>query len=124
VAPNERPPVCRVMDYGKWRYLQKKKQKGKPQHEVHLKEIRLRPKTDKHDRETKLAKAKEFIAKGDRVQFTMMFRGRERFHPELGTEILREVTALLGDQIKVERTPTFEGRRLIMVVAPAKPVTR
>ncbi len=120
VAPNERPPVCRLMDYGKWRYQQKKKQKTKPQHEMQLKEIRLRPKTDKHDRETKLGRAREFIAKGDRVQFTMMFRGRERFHPEIGMDIFREVAAELGDTIKVERPPMFEGRRLIMIVSPMK----
>ena len=120
VAPNERPPVCRLMDYGKWRYQQKKKQKGKGQHETHLKEIRFRPKTDKHDRNTKLLRAREFLNRGNRVQFTMLFRGRERFHPEIGMDIFRELVAELGDQIKVERPPAFEGRRLIMTLAPAK----
>jgi translation initiation factor IF-3 len=120
VAPNERPPVCRMMDYGKWRYQQKKKQKGKPQHETQLKELRLRPKIDKHDLDTKMGRARQFLSRGDRVQFTMLFRGRERFHPDIGIEMFRELLAQLGDQIKVERQPTFEGRRLIMMVAPAK----
>ncbi len=120
VAPNERPPVCRLMDYGKWRYQQKKKQKGKVVHETQLKEVRFRPKIDKHDRDTKMAKVKEFLSRGDRVQLTMLFRGRERFHSEIGLEMFRGVMTELGEQVKVERAPSFEGRRLIMTLAPAK----
>ena len=77
VAPNVRPPVCRLMDYGKWKYLQKKN--VKKHHEQQTKEVRLRPKTDTHDRQIKINRAIEFFTKGDKVQFTMVFRGRERF---------------------------------------------
>ncbi len=120
VAPNERPPVCRMMDYGKWKYLQKKKQKQKPPHETQLKEVRFRPKIDKHDRETKMGRVRDFLARGDKVQLTMLFRGRERFHPEIGKEIFDALVAELGDGVKVERHPRFEGRRMTMTVAPAK----
>ena len=120
VAPNERPPVCRMMDYGRWKYLQKKKQKQKPPHETQLKEVRFRPKIDKHDRETKMGRVRDFLARGDKVQLTMLFRGRERFHPEIGKEIFDSLVAELGESAKVERFPRFEGRRMTMTVAPAK----
>ncbi len=120
VAPNERPPVCRLMDYGKWRYQQKKKYKQKPPHESQLKEVRFRPKIDKHDRETKMGRVRRFLDRGDKVQLTMLFRGRERFHPELGLELFKEMVAELGEGVKIERQPRFEGRRMTMMIAPAK----
>ncbi len=120
VAPNERPPVCRMMDYGRWKYLQKKKQKQKPPHESQLKEVRFRPKIGVHDRETKLGRVRDFLARGDKVQLTMLFRGRERFHPEIGVEMFKEMLVEFGDKVKVEREPRFEGRRLIMTIAPVK----
>jgi len=119
VAPNERPPVCRIMDFGKYKYSLKRKKKQK-HHEQKLKEIRIRLKTGDHDREIKVNRAIKFLDAGDKVQFTLIFRGRERFHPELGQEILKGVLAGLGDKVKVERLPRSEGWRMTMVVTPVK----
>jgi translation initiation factor IF-3 len=119
VAPNVRPPVCRIMDYGKWKYYQKKN--IKKHHEQQMKEVRLRPKTDDHDRDIKLNRAMDFLKKGDKVQFTMVFRGRERSHREIGFDTFKEILAGLGDQVKVERPPSMDGRHMVMVVTPAKP---
>ncbi|NLX23342.1 MAG: translation initiation factor IF-3 [Phycisphaerae bacterium] len=118
IAPTERPPVCRIMDYGKFKYGQKRrKQKSREQK---LKEIRLHPDIGDHDRNIKLNQAVGFIEKGDKVQFTMIFRGRERFHQNLGFEMFNSIVEGLGERAKVERPPRSEGRRLIMVIAPAK----
>jgi len=119
VSPNERPPVCKIMDYGKHKYVQAKKQKQK-HHERKTKEIRLRPKTDPHDRQIKLERARSFLDHGDRVQFTMMFRGRERFHAEAGYEAFNDILSALADSAKIEQPPRLQGRRLTMVLAPAK----
>jgi len=116
VAPNERPPVCRIMDYGKFKYHQKKHHKKR--HEQQLKEVRLRPKTDKHDRMIKLNRALQFLAEGDKVQFTIQFRGRERAHREIAVAILQQLLAELGERAKTERPPSMDGRNLIMIVAP------
>lgn len=117
----ERPPVCRIMDYGKFKYDRKKRQKaGSGGHVIVLKEIRLRPKTDVHDRRIKLSRAKRFLAEGNKVQFTMLFRGRERFNREYAREIFDDILAECGDAIKVERAASMEGRRMTMVVSPAK----
>lgn len=118
VAPTERPPVCRIMDYGKFKYSQKKKKQK--HHEQKLKEVRLHPKTSDHDREIKVAQAVGFLDKGDKVQFTMIFRGREKFHQDLGYQIFQSIIALLGEKVKVERPPRGEGNRMIMILAPAK----
>jgi len=120
VAPQDRPPVCRIMDYGKWKYLQKKKQKGRSAHEVHLKEIRLRPKTDLHDLAIKMERAREILERGDKVQFTMIFRGRERFHQDRGLEAFQGIIQELGDLVKVERPPRMEGRRMTMILTPVR----
>lgn len=118
VAPTERPPVCRIMDYGKFKYSQKKK---KQKHtEQKLKEVRLHPRTDSNDQKIKLNQAVGFLDKGNKVQFTMIFSGRERFHQDIGYEVFNTILAQLGDKAKVERPPRSEGRRIIMVVAPAK----
>jgi translation initiation factor IF-3 len=119
VAPNVRPPVCRLMNYGKWKYTQKKHIKKK-HHEPQLKEVRLRPKTDTHDRQIKVRQALKFLAKGDKVQFTMVFRGRERMHRDLAIEILHSVLQELGPRVKVERPPTMDGRHMVMVISPLK----
>jgi translation initiation factor IF-3 len=118
VAPSARPPVCRIMDYGKWKYYQKKNQKK--HHEQQLKEVRLRPKTDDHDRQIKINRAIEFFGKGDKVQFTMQFRGRERFHREIPLTIFKGILDQFGDKVKVERPPSMEGRTMIMVLSPVK----
>ena len=118
VAPGVRPPVCRIMDYGKWKYLQKKK--GTKSHEQQLKEVRLRPKTDDNDRAIKIKRAEKFLAKGAKVQFTMRFRGRERAHREVGLAILRGIADDFGDRVKTERPPSMDGRNMVMVLAPVK----
>ncbi len=120
VAPQARPPVCRIMDYGKWKYAQKKKDaKAKSnRHETVLKEVRMRPKTDTHDQEIKINKARDFLAKGNKVQFTMLFRGREMVHMGLGRESFNRIKEGLADVAKVERDFKVEGRRLTMIMAP------
>ncbi len=120
ISPTASPPVCKLMDYGRYKYeLKKKTQKAKSrQHTMQVKEIRIRPKTDKHDIQTKLKRARGFLEDGDKVQFTVMFRGREVTHPEIPLEILRGMVESLGDICKVERHPAIEGRRMTMIVAP------
>ena len=121
VAPQSQPPVCRIMDYGKWMYTQRKKeQKAKAQrHETELKQIRIRtPKIDTHDLRIKLARARDFIERGDRVQFTLRFRGRELAHINEGHRIFSEIRTGLEDIAKVDQTSRFEGRRLTMTLAP------
>ncbi len=117
VAPNVRPPVCRLMNYGKWKYTQKKN--VKKQHEQQLKQVRLRPKTDTHDREIKLKKAIKFFLKGDKVQFTMVFRGRERFRREIAFGIFKSILDEFGSKVKVERPPSMDGRHMIMILSAA-----
>ena len=118
VAPNERPPVCRIMDYGKWKYAQKKNVKR--HHEQQLKEVRMRPKTDLHDRQIKVKHAIEFLREGDKVQFKMVFRGRERAHREIGFETFNSIITELGEFVKVERPPAMDGRDMIMILSPNK----
>ncbi|MDA1014261.1 MAG: translation initiation factor IF-3 [Planctomycetota bacterium] len=121
VAPTERPPVCRIMDYGKFKYEQSKRQSRnqKTAHQVQVKEIRLRPKTGNHDIEFKINKAREFLAHRDKVKVNIMFRGRENAHHERGREILGNVIAMLEDVAKVEKSPGMEGgRNMTAVLAP------
>jgi translation initiation factor IF-3 len=118
VAPNVRPPVCRIMDYGKWKYNQKKNVKR--HHEQQTKEVRLRPKTDTHDREIKVHQAIRFFKRGDKVQFTMQFRGRERFRKEVALEIFREILDHFGTRVKVERPPSMDGRHMVMILSGLK----
>lgn len=120
IAPNSSPPVCRIMDFGKFKYQQKQKvkQSHKKQHNVVVKEIRLRPKIDKHDLDTKLGHARKFIEKGNRVQFTMLFRGREMLHVDQGREIMTQIAESMDAIAKVDRNPNIMGRRMIMVVIP------
>ncbi|MDY0357555.1 MAG: translation initiation factor IF-3 [Sedimentisphaerales bacterium] len=120
VAPTSDPPVCRIMDYGKWLYQQKRRMRDshkKSQHHVAtLKEIRLRPETDTHDLEIKVKHAREFLEKGHKVQFTVMFRGRQMLHKEHGYDLLTQVTETLGDLAKVERPSMMSGRRMTLLV--------
>jgi len=120
IAPDSSPPVCRIMDFGKYLYEQKRKDKLnlKKQHVVSVKELRLRPKTDPHDCETKINHAREFFRKGHRVQFTMMFRGREMAHVELGQELIGKVIASLEDVAKVDQPPIMQGKRLTVLMVP------
>jgi translation initiation factor IF-3 len=121
VAPTSKPPVCRIMDYGKWKYDQQKKEhKAKQkQHNIVLKEIRLRPKIETHDKETKLNKARKFLEKGSKVQFTMMFRGREMVHLDLAENLMDEIVEELQEIAKIEMPARRQGRRMTMVLAPA-----
>ncbi len=120
VSPNAEPPVCRIMDFGKWLYDQKRKNKQshKKQHAVVLKEIRLRPKTDTHDLEIKVNHAIKFIKKGNKVQFTMLFRGREMMFINRGYEIMNNVLVQMEECAKLEREAKILSRRMTMVVAP------
>ena len=117
VAPDASPPVCRIMNYGKFKYKQKKKMHQK-QHVVQLKELRLRPKTGEHDIQTKIRQARKFLENKDRVLINMMFKGRERAHAELGNEILKQIAAALEDIAKVEKEKISDERRMGMILTP------
>ena len=117
VAPDASPPVCRIMNYGKFKYKQKKKMHQK-QHVVQLKELRLRPKTGEHDVQTKIRQARKFLENKDRVLINMMFKGRERAHAELGDEILKQIAAALEDIAKVEKDKISDDRRMGMILSP------
>ncbi len=121
VAPDAQPPVCKIMDFGRFRYEKQKREaeSKKKQHKVQWKEIRLRPKIDKHDLETKLRRAKAFIEKDMKLQIVMLFRGRELAHKPLARQILLSFVGDLGP-VKVEQQPRMEGRRMSMIVAPGK----
>ncbi len=121
VAPQSQPPVCRIMDYGKWMYSQRKKeQKAKAnRHETELKEIRIRtPKIGEHDLGIKVDRARKFLERGDRVQFTLRFRGRELAHIDEGRKVFEGIKDTLSDVSKVDQNYRFEGRRLTMTLAP------
>lgn len=122
VAPDAVPPVCKIMDYGRFRYERQKQEaeSKKKQHKVQWKEIRLRPKIDPHDMETKLKQAKGFLEKDMKLQLVMLFRGREFVHKNLARDVLMKFVEDLGEHIKVEQPPKMEGRRMSMVVAPVK----
>jgi translation initiation factor IF-3 len=126
VGPTENPPVCKIMDYGKYKYQQQKKehQARKKQHVNEMKEVRMRPKTDDHDLDIKTSKAREFLEEGCKVQFTMIFRGREQLHQHIGRETFNEIITKLSDVGKIERETRLEGRRMIMIMAPAGPVKK
>jgi translation initiation factor IF-3 len=120
VAPNERPPVCRIMDYGKFKYEQKRKAANSAkQHQVQLKEIRLRPKTGEHDIDFKVKQAREFLVHKDKVKFNVQFKGRENAHHDRGREMLASIIEQLQDISKVEKTPSMEGgRNMTAVLSP------
>ena len=122
VSSNATPPVCRIMNYGKYRYEQQKKKQDakKRQAVVQVKEIKVRPKTDEHDYETKLKHIRSFLEDGDRCKVTVFFRGREIVHKDRGIEILERIVKDLEDVGKVEQEPRAEGRTLQMLVVPKK----
>ena len=115
-----KPPVCRIMDFGKYRYEQQKRDKEakKKQKVVTVKEVKLRPNIEQHDFSVKLKNALRFIEDGDKVKVTIMFRGRELSHPELGREILLKMAAEMKELVTVERDPKLEGKNMIMILAP------
>jgi translation initiation factor IF-3 len=117
VAPDANPPVCRIMNYGKFKYRQKKKLHQK-QHVVQLKELRLRPKTGEHDIQTKIRQARKFLENRDRVLISVMFKGRERAHTELGEGILKQIADTLEDVAKVEKDRISDDRRMGIILSP------
>jgi translation initiation factor IF-3 len=124
VSPNSDPPVCRIIDYGKWLYEQKRRQrvsrKKSRHHASVLKEIRLKPETDKHDLDIKVNHAREFLEKGYRVQITMLFRGRQILHKDRGYEILEQIAKSLEALAKVERLATIANRKMTLILVPKK----
>jgi len=122
VSPNSEPPVCRIMDYGKFLYQQKRKAKlsQKKQHVMTLKEIRMRPKIGNHDRDIKIKHAAEFLERGDKVQFTMMFRGREMMYVDHANEVMKEIVQTLQEIARVERPAELLGKRMNMILVPVK----
>lgn len=122
IQPNAEPPVCRLMDYGKFQFqLNKRKQEArKKQQIVHLKEVKFRPGTDEGDYQVKLRNLRRFLGQGDKAKVTLWFRGREMAHQDLGMKLLRRVEADLDELAKVEQFPKLEGRRMSMVMSPRK----
>lgn len=120
IAPTAKPPVCRIMDYGKYRYEQQKREKEsrKKQKTFDIKEVKLRPGIEEHDFNVKFKNAVRFLEDGDKVKVTIMFRGRELSHPELGEVFLNKMAAQLKEMAVVERQPKLEGKNMIMIVAP------
>ena len=122
VAPQADPPVCRIMDYGKYKYERdiRQKEARKKQSRVEVKEIKFRPKIDRHDYATKKGHVERFLRAGAKVKITIMFRGREMAHTDLGRKILDQLMQELGDSIVVDSMPKQEGRNMVMVIGPSK----
>ena len=122
VNPTSRPPVCKLMDYGKFKYEQKKKtnEAKKKQKVIEVKEVKLRPKTDDHDFDFKVDHIRRFIGDGNKAKVTIMFRGREITHPEIGKQVLDRVVDAVKDVAMIESYPRMEGRNMYMVIAPGK----
>jgi translation initiation factor IF-3 len=120
ISPNTNPPVCKIMDYGKFKYSAQKKaaEARKKQKVVEVKEIKFRPMIDDHDYDVKLRSMQRFFEDGDKVKVTLRFRGREMAHQELGTKLLERVKDDIAKMAKVESEPRFEGRQMIMILAP------
>ena len=120
IAPNSTPPVCKILDYGKYKYEAQKKLNAarKNQKVIEVKEVKLRPNIDEHDYQVKLRNMGRFLGAGDKVKVTMRFRGREMAHQELGMNVLNRVRGDVGEEAKVEAEPKMEGRQMIMVLAP------
>jgi translation initiation factor IF-3 len=120
IVPNAEPPVCKIMDFGKYKYEQQKREAEarRKQHIIEIKEIKFRPGTDEHDYQVKMRSVLKFLEEGDKVKVTLRFRGREMAHQELGLELLRRVASDVGDNGKIESMPKLEGKQMVMMVAP------
>ncbi len=120
ISPNAVPPVCKILDYGKYKYEQQKKasEARKKQKIVEVKEIKVRPNIDDHDYAVKMRQMRGFIENGDKVKVTLRFRGREMAHQDLGAKVLERIRTDLGDLVKVEQFPRLENRQMVMVLAP------
>ena len=122
IQPNGDPPVCRIMDYGKYKFEAQKKAQAakKKQKQVEIKEVKFRPVTDEGDYQIKLRKMRGFLEEGDKVKINIRFRGREMSHQELGREMATRIETELGDEIVIESRPRLEGRQMVMMIAPKK----
>ncbi len=122
VSPTAEPPVCRIMDYGKFRYQQSKKVQvsKKSQTVIQVKEIRLRPKTEEHDLEVKIKHVRKFLEQHNKVKISMMFRGREIAYTDIGRKIMEDIKNTLADGCVIDQQPKLEGRNMIMIVSPKK----
>ena len=120
VSPTASPPVCKILDYGRYKYEMQKRQNEarKKQKTIDVKEIKMRPNIDDHDYNVKIRSIEKFLGEGDKVKVTMRFRGREMAHQQLGQKLLEKVRDQFADQAKVEAAPKMEGRQMIMVIAP------
>lgn len=121
VAPTSVPPVCRLLDYGRYKYQQVKKEKEarKTQHSALLREIRMRPKIDSHDLDSKIRQTRKLLEEGDKVKVSMVFRGREATHPDIGRDIMRKVVEALKETALIERPLAMEGRNMTTILSPA-----
>ena len=122
VSPTADPPVCRIMDYGKFKYQQEKKTQSSKKHQtvIHIKEVKFRPNIQEHDSEFKMKAIRKFLSKGDRVKVTIRFRGREIAHSELGQQLLLRIADTLKEEVVLESQPRMEGRTMYIMVAPKK----
>lgn len=122
IAPTAKPPVCKIMDYGKFKFEQQKKEKEarKNQQVINIKEIRLSPTIDEHDFQTKLRNALKFLQSGDKVKVSIRFRGRQITHTEIGKKVLQRMIEQVGELATIERPPIMDGRQMIMILAPRK----
>ena len=122
VSPEAKPPVCRIMDYGKYKFQMSKRKAvaKKKQKQIQIKEIKIRPGTEEADYQVKLRNIKKFLESGDKVKVTVRFRGREMAHPELGRQLLEKLVGALAEEGSVEQHPKFEGRQIVMVLGPKK----
>jgi translation initiation factor IF-3 len=122
IAPNADPPVCRIMDYGKYRFEQQKKAQAarKKQKVTHVKEVKFRPGTEEADYQVKMRNVRRFLDDGDKVKVTLRFRGREMAHQELGAAVLERIRDELVDEVTIEQWPKMEGRQMVMLMGPKK----
>ena len=120
ISPNAEPPVCKIMDFGKYKYETQKREAEarKKQHIIEIKEIKFRPGTDTHDYDVKMRNVMKFLDEGDKVKITLRFRGREMAHQELGLQLLHRVADDVKDVAKIENMPRLEGRQMVMMIAP------
>ena len=120
VSPNAEPPVCKILDYGRFKYEahKKKNEARKKQKIIEVKEIKLRPAIEQHDYDVKMRAVRKFLEEGDKVKITLRFRGREMAHQDLGAKVLERVREDLGEEVKIEQSPRMEGRQMVMVMAP------
>ena len=122
VSPEAKPPVCRIMDYGKFKFQMSKRKAAarKKQKQIQIKEVKMRPATEEADYQVKFRNVMKFLEQGDKAKITIRFRGREMSHPELGTQLLQRIVRELGEDGVVEQHPKFEGRQIVMVLGPKK----